>query len=717
MNLTLFDSVAAPDVYRNVVIERLADLRPIVTTPRAASKNLLPLIGGYQLAAGQGRGNENVQEITFIIGDYDAGEMSVMDAAMRLEDANISALVYTTPSHSAHSPRWRVVCPLAEPADPRQHQRLVSRLNGVLGGVLTGESWTLSQSYFIGALNGHNVHDFAVDGDFLDERPELDARVIHKPGGGGSDYGGPISSGRIAHRKEDVSIMRTPAVTMPAGRVAEYLDRLPNDGAPDWHAFNRLGMCVYNATGGNGNGFDVFDAWAARNPAYDANMVAERWQHWGRSPAGHLDARNLGKICEEMGGTMPPVPPRPPGGAPAAGQNGPSYTPPPPGAEHQDKIKASVFEWEDPRTIPPRDWIYGMHYIRKFLTATIAVGGAGKSANAILEAVSMAIGRDLLNGGQTIKKRRVWYFNSEDPIEELKRRVLAVMIEYGVQPQEIGNRLFLNSGRDFHLVVAQKLREGVRINVPLVDDLTAEIQAQEIDVLIIDPLVHTHEVDENSNGDVARVCEVWRHVAEDGNCSVELIHHTRKLNGAEADADSGRGGSAITGAVRHQRVINRVSADIAARHNIPEDERGGVFYFGVGEKSNLVPNHDKAVFRRLVSTSLGNGTPLYPDGDSIGVVTVYEPPGMFDGITVQHLAIVQQHLRSASETRRKGSPQARDWVGNLIAEVCDMDPAADKKRIQHLLKTWIEGGALKYGTVKNPNGNTARTVEVGETVL
>ena len=227
---------------------------------------------------------------------------------------------------------------------------------------------------------------------------------------------------------------------MPADQVAEYLIRLPNDGPPDWHAFNRLGMCVYNATLGRAEGFHAFDAWASRNPAYDANMVAERWGHWGRSPADHLDARNLADICREMGGTMPPPPDPPPGGAslgketresfPNAGGVESGATP----RHDQGKIKASVFQWTDPSGIPPRDWIYGMHYIRKFLTATIAVGGAGKSANAILEAVSMAIGRDLLNGGQTIEQGRVWYFNSEDPIEELQRRVLAVCIEYDITP-------------------------------------------------------------------------------------------------------------------------------------------------------------------------------------------------------------------------------------------------------------------------------------------
>jgi hypothetical protein len=35
---------------------------------------------------------------------------------------------------------------------------------------------------------------------------------------------------------------------------------------------------------------------------------------------------------------------------------------------------------EDPKTIPRREWLYGRHYIRKYLSTTIAPGGVGKSA-------------------------------------------------------------------------------------------------------------------------------------------------------------------------------------------------------------------------------------------------------------------------------------------------------------------------------------------------
>ena len=43
-----------------------------------------------------------------------------------------------------------------------------------------------------------------------------------------------------------------------------------------------------------------------------------------------------------------------------------------------------------PAGIPPRAWLYGKHYVRQFLTCTIAPGGLGKTSLVIGEALAMA---------------------------------------------------------------------------------------------------------------------------------------------------------------------------------------------------------------------------------------------------------------------------------------------------------------------------------------
>ena len=50
--------------------------------------------------------------------------------------------------------RWRVWLPFSKPLPPAQRRRMVNRANGLLGGVLAKESWTLSQAFFIGRVDG-----------------------------------------------------------------------------------------------------------------------------------------------------------------------------------------------------------------------------------------------------------------------------------------------------------------------------------------------------------------------------------------------------------------------------------------------------------------------------------------------------------------------------------------------------------------------------------
>jgi hypothetical protein len=109
-------------------------------------------------------------------------------------------------------------------------------------------------------------------------------------------------------------------------------------------------------------------------------------------------------------------------------------------ANDNEFFEPTVFEWEDPATIPVRDWIYGKHLIRRHVSATIASGAVGKTSLKIVEALALATGRPLL--GQDVPKRsRVWLFNLEDDMIELRRRVSAAMIYYKIKPEDIGDTL------------------------------------------------------------------------------------------------------------------------------------------------------------------------------------------------------------------------------------------------------------------------------------
>ncbi|MDO9461685.1 MAG: AAA family ATPase, partial [Alphaproteobacteria bacterium] len=80
--------------------------------------------------------------------------------------------------------------------------------------------------------------------------------------------------------------------------------------------------------------------------------------------------------------------------------------------------------------------------VRKFLSATVAPGGVGKTALTIVETLTMTSAKALL-GVVVPKPLRVWHWNLEDPQEETVRRIQAAALHYRLEPEEIGDRLFV----------------------------------------------------------------------------------------------------------------------------------------------------------------------------------------------------------------------------------------------------------------------------------
>ena len=85
-------------------------------------------------------------------------------------------------------------------------------------------------------------------------------------------------------------------------------------------------------------------------------------------------------------------------------------------------ITAAPYAWREPKSIPRRAWLYGMHYLRGCVGATIAAGGGGKSSLFVVEQLAMVSGKPLL-GGRERKPLTNWYVGLEDDADEFARRV------------------------------------------------------------------------------------------------------------------------------------------------------------------------------------------------------------------------------------------------------------------------------------------------------
>jgi len=151
-----------------------------IRTVTAPSKDRLPWLklarfGSSASPKGSLRHDANVLAITGIEADYDGEEMPFEIAVEIGTKADLRCIIYTSPSHTAAKPRWRVLCPTSEELPPRQRTHLLGRLNGAFGGIFSVESWTLSQSYYFGSVAANPAHQvMLIDGTPVDMLDELD---------------------------------------------------------------------------------------------------------------------------------------------------------------------------------------------------------------------------------------------------------------------------------------------------------------------------------------------------------------------------------------------------------------------------------------------------------------------------------------------------------------------------------------------------------------
>jgi hypothetical protein len=375
------------------------------------------------------------------------------------------------------------------------------------------------------------------------------------------------------------------------------------------------------------------------------------------------------------------------------------------------ELKATAFVWRDPKTIPPRKYLYGGHLIRKFASAKFAPGGVGKSILALTEAIAMATGRALL-GIAPRQRSHVWYWNGEDPRDETERRIAAICLHFGIKAEELEGWLFIDSGREQEIILAvQNPKTGTTIAKPVVESLIDTMFDNEIDVLIIDPFVSSHRVVENDTMAMEMVAKQWTKIADETDTAIELIHHTRKTGGAEATVEDGRGAVAVLAAVRSAQVLNKMTPDEGTKAGV-ENHRE---YFKVENgKANLAPPPEGKDWYRIIPVSLGNGDgALLDNGDSVGVVVRWKWPDPLDGITGADFDRAAAAIRAG---RWKESIQAKDWVGWPIAKALglDLDSKSGKAKVKGLIKIWIGAGSLVVAEEKDDHREIKNFVKVAD---
>ena len=219
-------------------------------------------------------------------------------------------------------------------------------------------------------------------------------------------------------------------------------------------------------------------------------------------------------------------------------------------------------------------------------------------------------------------------FNGEDPRDEMILRIEAARRHYKLTAEDLDG-LFLDIGREQDLVVMREDRTGLKVCEPIVEAVVEQIVTNKIDVMIVDPFVSTHQVNENDNCAIDKVVKLWGQVADQTNCAIDIVHHLRKLNDRDPTIDDARGAVSLIGAARSVRVLGGMSDKQAKEAGLDERDRFEYFYISIG-KSNLTKRNSRLEWRHLESVPLGNGCGISRPQDFVGVVVPWKWPSKDD---------------------------------------------------------------------------------------
>lgn len=370
-------------------------------------------------------------------------------------------------------------------------------------------------------------------------------------------------------------------------------------------------------------------------------------------------------------------------------------------AEHAP-TNGALGEWDasdDFGPIPPRGWLLGTVFCRRFVSSLIADGGIGKTALRIAQLLSACTGRSL-TGEHVFQRSRVLIVSLEDDKTELRRRISAAMIHHGVSEEEVRGWLFLSApGRSVGKLATTE--GGTHKVGPMVAELTRVIKRRQIDILCIDPFVKSHGVEENSNNALDFVIGILTQIAIEHDCAVDAPHHVSKGPADPGNANRGRGAVAFKDGGRLVYTLSQMSEDEAALFGLVNAERRLLIRMDSG-KVNIAPPLKDATWFRLVGVRIGNGTESYPRGDEVQTVEMWEAPDMWATMppTIANSVLDKLDAGTPDGRRYSSSPRATDRAAWAI--VRDIVSTLTEQQAKAVIATWHKNGVIEARIYHDP---------------
>lgn len=236
------------------------------------------------------------------------------------------------------------------------------------------------------------------------------------------------------------------------------------------------------------------------------------------------------------------------------------------------------------------------------------VGGEPKCCKSFLAldmAVAVASGTACLRRFAVARPGRVLLFAAEDALHVVRQRLDGICRAAGVELAEI----------DIQVITAPSVRLDVEVDRKSLAETVAALRPR---LLILDPFVRLHRIDENVSGEVAPLLAYLRELQRRHQLAVVVVHHARK------GAGKARAGQALRG-----------SSEFHAWGD------SNLYLRRVGEQLTL------AVEQRAAASSTGISLELRGDGDSVAL-EVAEAPSSAEAATPAIEERVEQLLAVAT---------------------------------------------------------------------
>jgi hypothetical protein len=469
------------------------------------------------------RHDANVVAVTGIEGDYDGEKLSIRDARDTLNVCGVRAVLYTSASHTTDKPRWRVLLPLSRPHSPGERHALVARLNGLLGGVLAPESFTLSQSYFFGRVVGTAYEAYETQGDCIDEI-------------------GMYELGAIGPKPPKLDDMASPSdgMILPPLTERELTDL--------------KSAAMHLARAGHGNNYPE---WASTGQALKAESIHGRevelkalWLEYSRACTGFENEAAVEKKWAQLDGTK--------SGKGAIFQKAQNlgWINPATGKVPTNSSRYKLLTGTDLRNLPPMVWLVHGVLPAIGLASIYGPSKAGKSFLCIDLACAIAEGNE-------------WF----------RHRVTPAPVVYVALEGEAG---FRQRAGAWEVKNGRTLPDGVKMVMQPFNLTTAQDVADLSSVVPTGAVVFLDTLrraaptaDENASKDMGEIIEGAKRLMVAINGLVIVVHHTGKN-----ESQGMRGHSSLLGALDASIEVSRDGERRSWKSDkVKEGEDGGISPF------------------------------------------------------------------------------------------------------------------------------------------